>query len=118
MKIVEVINGVVTSMPTFWKTAKDIPKGIPPIYFEAPQEVEEGWIFDGKTFSKPDNFINGVVMAPHKPTEMTLEQATSLIVAAEILELEIPPGKRNEAIAVIAKVAGIPIETPSTDGIE
>ena len=53
MKVAEVINGIVTSFPPFWESVEEIPEGTADIYFDAPDYVEEGWLFDGVSFSEP-----------------------------------------------------------------
>ena len=49
MKIVEVIDGIVRATVTFWDSIDDIPDGVPDIYREAPDEVQEGWVYDPET---------------------------------------------------------------------
>jgi hypothetical protein len=55
MRVVEVMNGVVTHFPPYWDSLAEIPPGTNPIYFEAPDHVQEGWLFDYEThtFSEP-----------------------------------------------------------------
>jgi hypothetical protein len=46
MKVAEVINGVVTHFPPYWKNTGEIPAGTAPLYFDAPDNTEEGWRYD------------------------------------------------------------------------
>lgn len=108
-KIVEVIDGVVTvSNITYWDSVEDIPEDIPKIYFEAPEYVESGWLFDGINFSEPAEI-------PVQSKEMSISEATNLMLAVQFFGLELSIDQTAEAASTIAKTANVP---PIPDGNE
>jgi len=55
MKIVEINSNEVRCAVAYWNSINDIPSDVPDIYREAPDEVQEGWLYDPETnvFSQP-----------------------------------------------------------------
>ena len=55
MKIVEVYNNIVRHIVPFWNSKEEIPADVPDIFREAPDDVQEGWLYDPETrkFSLP-----------------------------------------------------------------
>lgn len=116
MRVAEVLNGIVTHFPPFWKSVSEIPEGVAPIYFDAPDEVQEGWLFDGEKFSKPPEEEPEEIEI--EEPSMTIEQATNMMMAVRMFGLDLSIEQQAEAATVIAEAAGIEVISHEAIGRE
>lgn len=64
MKIVEVLNGkVITTIP-YWQSKEEIPEDVPNIFFEAPDWVYDGCLYNIETGEFTEGYSESEIIKP------------------------------------------------------